>query len=294
MESYSFSFEAIGSSWVIDCFEAFANKKTINSLIQKRIEQFDKTYSRFRKDSLVWKISEKAGDYTFPEDSKDFFAKYDTFYKVTNGAFTPLIGNTLSEAGYDLNYSLKPVKINKVPDINSVYTWNYPTLSVKKPYILDFGGLGKGYLVDIISNLLIDNGVKSFCVDGGGDMYFYNLKKPMIVGLENPKDPKQVIGVVEINNKSIAASSGNRRRWVNFHHIMNPKTLDSTDKVLATWVIARDTITADGLATALFLVPSKKLIKYFDFEYFILYPNFKFEKSKKFPAELFTQHLSRQ
>jgi len=287
MTSFTLSFEAIGSKWVIDCFEASLDKKKINSLIQDRIEHFDKTYSRFRKDSLVWQISKKEGDYIFPEDSRDFFASYDTFYKATNGAFTTLIGNTLSQAGYDYSYSLKPGKINRLPDIDSIYSWEYPILKVKKPYILDFGGLGKGYLVDMISNLLKENGVKSFCVDGGGDMSFFNLKKHMRVGLENPKDPKQVIGVIELNNKSICSSSGNRRKWANFHHIINPKTLNSTDRILATWVIARDTITADGLATSLFLVPAKRLIKYFDFEYLILYPNFKVEKSKKFSAELF-------
>ena len=289
METFTFSFEAIGTKWVIDCFEAFTSKKKVEILIQKRVEEFDKTYSRFRKDSLVWKISEKTGEYIFPEDSKDFFTTYDKFYKVTNGLFTPLIGNTLSEAGYDLDYSLVPKKINKVPEVSTVYSWDYPKLITKKPYILDFGGLGKGYLVDIISGLLKENGVKSFCVDGGGDMICSNLKEPMRVGLENPKDEKQVIGVVELNNKSVCASSGNRRRWDKYHHIMNPKTLESTDEILATWVIANDAITADGLATSLFLTPVKTLIKYFDFEYFILYPDFKFEKSNNFSSEIFVK-----
>lgn len=287
MKNFTLSFEAIGTQWVIDCFSSVSDKDKLESLILSRIEDFDKTYSRFRKDSLIFQISRKAGKYTFPPDSKELFALYNSFYQITDGAFTLLIGNTLTEAGYDASYSLTPKKINKVPDASSVYSWDYPKLVTKKPYILDFGGLGKGYLIDIVSNLLKENGINSFCIDAGGDIYCHNLEKPMRVGLENPNDTKQVIGVIETNNKSICASSGNRRKWDKYHHIIDPKTLKSPENILASWVVAKDGVTADGLATCLFLVTPEKLSKYFKFEYFILYPDFKFKKSKNFSAELF-------
>lgn len=287
MAKFKLRFEAIGTIWEIDCFESSASKKKIESLVKNRIEDFDITYSRFRKDSLIWKISEKAGDYKFPEDSNQLFLAYNNFYQITDGAFTPLIGSILAEAGYDEEYSLNPKKINKVPAISKIYSWNYPILKVKKPHILELGGLGKGYLVDIISGILKGQGIESFIVDAGGDMYIHNLEKPLKVGLENPTNNKQVIGVIELNNKSICASSGNRRKWGNFHHIINPKTLASNDEILSTWVIASDTITADGIATSLFLVSPKKLSKYYKFEYLILDKNLKFKKSKNFSAELF-------
>jgi len=287
MENFSLSFEAIGTQWVIDCFNSFVKKEKILNILLDRSDSFDKTYSRFREDSLISEISKKKGRYNFPQDSQMLFALYDKLYKITDGKFTLLIGNTLSEAGYDKNYSLKPGFIEKVPKDSEVYSWKYPVLTVEKPYILDFGGLGKGYLIDIFSNLLKENGINSFCVDGGGDMYCSNLSEPLRVGLENPNENKQVIGVIDINNKSIAASSGNRRKWSKYHHIIDPDTLNSPDAVLASWAIAKDAITADGLATCLFLVSPQKLEKYFDFEYFILRPDFTFEKSKNFSAELY-------
>lgn len=289
MGNFKLSFESIGTRWVIDCFDSFIDRDRLLSKIKDRIESFDKTYSRFRDDSLVWEISKKSGVYKFPPDSREFFSFYDQLYKITNGKFTLLIGNTLSEAGYDSKYSLKPGKINKVPDVSSIYSWNYPNLTIKKPYILDFGGLGKGYLIDILSSLLKEEGVNSFIVDGGGDMFTSNLKEPVRVGLENPNDSNQVIGLVELNNKSIAASSGNRRKWDKYHHIFNPETLDSPKEILATWVIANDAITADGIATSLFLTDAKKLKKYYSFEYLIIYPDFHIEKSSNFKAEIFTK-----
>ena len=118
-----------------------------------------------------------------------------------------------------------------------------------------------------------------------------DLDKPLKVGLENPTDFKQVIGVVEVNNKSICASAGSRRKWGKFHHIIDPKNLKSPDKIIASWVIAKDTITADGLATCLFFTTPEKLLKYFEYEYFILFPDFTFKKSKNFGAELFLKKL---
>jgi thiamine biosynthesis lipoprotein len=288
-DSFRLTFEAIGTQWVIDCFDVPISKLILEDIILKRIEVFDQTYSRFRKDSLITQISQRKGKYKFPKDSKDFFQQYNKLSKITEEKFTLLIGNTLEEAGYDSDYSLKPGKINDVPKESEIYTFNFPILNVKKPYILDFGGLGKGYLIDIIAELLEENNIKSYVIDGGGDIYFKNKKQETLkVGLEHPMNDKQVVGVVNlVQGQSICASSGNRRRWKGFHHIINPKSLSSPENILATWVIAKNAITADGIATCLFLESPKKLLKYYSFEYFILYPDFSFEKSKKFNAELF-------
>lgn len=292
MNSFQLAFEAIGTHWVIDCYHSDLSKKEqVLSLIVKRIEDFDKTYSRFRRDSLVWKISKKKGEYLFPKDSHKFFSLYDQFYKITDGKFTLLIGNSLDEAGYDADYSLVPRKMHKVPDVNSVYSFDYPTLSIKKPYILDFGGLGKGYLIDILADLLIEQGLNSFCINGGGDILYKGLDKPLRVGLENPNNFKEVIGIAKIVDQSIAASSSSRRKWSNFHHIINPHTLESPMDILSTWVVAKDGLIADAIATCLFLVSREKLEKYFKFESIILYSDFSVSKSKNFPGELFTKKI---
>ena len=287
MNSFQLAFEAIGTQWVIDCFDAPISREKTLVLISKRIEEFDKAYSRFRKDSIVWKISEKDGEYEFPPDAKELFSLYEKLGLITNGAFTLLIGNTLNEAGYDSSYSLKPKKINKLPKPSEIYSYSHPTLTIKKPFILDFGGLGKGYLIDIIAKLLLENSVNTFTIDGGGDIYYKNREKVLSVGLEHPGNFKQVIGIAKIKNQSIAASSGNRRAWDRFHHIINANTLKSPDEILATWVISNNGVTADGLATCLFFANPEKLLKYFDFEYLILYPDYSFKKSINFSAELF-------
>lgn len=321
-------FDAIGTSWQIDIYENIAAAKNSGALseadlqkihekIMARIAIFDKDYSRFRDDSLVADMSRKTGVYQLPDDAPEMMNLYYKLYALTGGSFTPLIGQTLVDAGYDAKYTLEAKEVGA---ITKPVTWtealNYDTkkntLEMKRPELLDFGGIGKGYLIDIVGDILLENGIRNFCIDAGGDILHVcddenksgsddasdipnpdtdpqSEIPPLRIGLENPENTKQVIGVVEIKNKSICGSSGNRRAWKNFHHIMNPHTGESSRKILASWVTAKKTVVADALATCLFFVPPSVLITGgFDFEYLILNNDFSVEKSGGFDAELFS------
>ena len=285
----SFSFEAIGTSWVIDIDDINLKKqKILEQEILRRIEEFDKTYSRFREDSLIFRISKSPGNYVFPKEDKVLFELYKKLYNLSGGLFTPLVGNLLEDAGYDANYSLTPKKLRKVLMWEEVMKYSHPNLNIKKPITLDFGAAGKGYLIDIVGGILEKAGIKSFCIDGGGDILYKNASKKSIkIGLEHPKDINQVIGVVELLNESICGSSTNRRSWGRFHHILNPRTRTPEANILSVWVIAKTALLADGLTTTLFFVDPEKLKKEFNFEYLILYPDFTIKKSANFSAELY-------
>ena len=290
MKPIRFEFEAIGTKWIIDIakYPSSLSKADILIVIKERISEFDKTYSRFLKNSLVTKMSKSKGKYILPPDAKQMFDLYLSLYKITGGTFTPLIGNLISSAGYDANYSFKKQKLEKPYKWEEAIDYDFPNLTIKKPVILDFGAAGKGYLIDIVKELLIKRGITSFCIDAGGDIFYQDSdNKSIKVGLENPENTKQVIGVIEISNSSICGSSGNRRTWGEFNHIINPEKLSSENIIKAVWVIAKTTMLADALSTCLFFIEAGKLNKYYDFEYFILNKNFTFKKSKGFNAQLF-------
>lgn len=283
-------FEALGTKWSIDLSAPLAvSKEEISSAIQGRIAVFEKNYSRFRADSIISQIAKKKGTYILPTDAAPMLELYKKLYAVTDGTFTPLIGQVLVDAGYDADYSLRPKKMTQPPRWEEVLEYKEPVLHMKKAAQLDFGGVGKGYMVDLVGEILHAYKVDSFTVDAGGDiLYFNHQKEPLRVGLEHPGDVKKVLGVAEIHNESICASSGNRRKWANFHHIINPHTLRSPTEVIATWVVASKTILADSLATTLFFTDPKKLQELFRFEFLIIHSDYSFTKSEQFPAELYT------
>jgi thiamine biosynthesis lipoprotein len=160
---------------------------------------------------------------------------------------------------------------------------------MKKPALLDVGAAGKGYLIDLVTETIRKHKLDYFCVDAGGDMFYYNTgNEKLRVGLEHPDNPSQVIGVAEIYNQSICASAGNRRKWGEFHHIIDPQSLTSPRAIKATWVIADTGLLADGIATCLFFVPAKKLLNTYQFSYAIVNEDNSLEISKDFPAEIFS------
>lgn len=284
-------FQAIGTSWVIDINQNITTEEEsiLFDKIMKRISEFDLAYSRFRDDSLVTKMSLVAGEYILPSDADKMISIYKKVYDVTNGLVTPLIGKILVDAGYDASYSLKEKPLTKPLSWEETMVWQNPKLILNEPALLDFGAGGKGYLVDIVSEILEENGIKNYCVDASGDMRQRSFNQTTLkVGLENPKEPSEVIGVVQILNKSICGSSGNRRKWGNFHHIINPETLSSPKDIEAVWVVSDSTLLSDILTTALFFVKPEVVLKTFDFDYLIIYYDFSITKSEGFKAELFT------
>lgn len=283
----TFSFESIGTKWQIDINNKISEQKF--SLLKENVfsflKDFSSTYSRFDENSLVTKISKEFGDFKFPESGRSFFDIYKKLYTISDGLFTPLIGQTLDQAGYDSNYSFIPKDLTS-PDKWGVMKYDCPILSTSKPINLDFGACGKGYAIDQIREIILNKRINSFIIDAGGDIFVSNTQNYKI-GLENPTNTAQIIGTVYIDNKSICASALNRRSWGKFSHIINPKTLQSPKKITGVWVISKKAVIADALATTLFLIEPEKIEGEFDFEYLILYSNNTIKKSENFKAEIF-------
>ncbi len=284
-------FEAIGTLWNIDLYD-LDNQDIlkISNLIKARIELFDKTYSRFRPDSLISEMGKISGTYRLPEDAKEMIDLYRRMFDATSGKVTPLIGQVLVDAGYDANYSLTPKpKISPAKLWSEVIEYNFPNITLKEPAVLDFGAIGKGYLIDIISNLLSQNGILNHVVEAGGDMISKSTNSTQIqVALEDPDNTENAIGIAEICNEALAGSATNRRKWHGFHHIIDPEIVKSPNHIKAVWVVAKTTTLADALSTALFFTKAEKLKQLFDFEYLILWQDKSASKSQGFKGNLFT------
>ena len=284
-----FNFEAIGTLWQIDIYHdlSVVQEKTLLSVIENRIELFDKAYSRFRSDSLITMMSKETGTFDLPDDAEELFKVYYDLYKRTGGLFTPLVGNLISDAGYDASYSLAQKKELEIPaQWKDVLEYHYPSLLIKQPVILDFGAGGKGYLVDLVSNVLEQYDVSKYCIDAGGDILYKNTTS-IRIGLENPENTDQVVGVCVLENGSICGSAGNRRAWGTFTHIINPKTLTSPTDISAVWVTAETAFIADALATCLFFVEPEVLADAYKFQYVRVRSDHTVERSAGFSGEVF-------
>lgn len=96
----------MGTDWQINIWDNLENAKVegLKEEIIYESNQFDQTYSRFKKDSLVWQIANGgAGEYTVPEDCLDMLKLYMELYLPSEKKLNPLIGFTISDLGYDEN-----------------------------------------------------------------------------------------------------------------------------------------------------------------------------------------------
>jgi thiamine biosynthesis lipoprotein len=285
-----FRFDAIGAPWRIDTPESLG--ADVAAEVLARIDQFDRTYSRFRADSLVTRINQQPGRYVFPADAPPLFDLYRRLYDATGGAVSPLVGARLDNLGYNRAYSLIPsATAVRVPSWDNAIAWDGEAITTVRPVLLDVGAAGKGYLVDLVAGILADAGITEYVVDASGDLV-HRGSTPLRVALEHPRDPTRAIGVYALSNAALCASASNRRVWGNgLHHVLDALTGEPTSRVIATWAVVDTptlpTMQADGLATGLFFRAASDLSTDFTFAGVRMMSDGTVDHSTNFPGELF-------
>lgn len=284
-----FSYKALGTGWHVTIWDEISDSsfETIKNKVIEMTNEFDQTYSRFIDTSLVSRISKSKGKYSVPADFIAMLKMYMDLYYLTDKKLNPLIGFTISDLGYDAKYSLTPKEnIRKTPDLfETVKIISETEIETSEAVLFDLGALGKGFMVDKIASYLKSLDLKIFLVDGSGDIYYQGVEK-IQVGLEDPDDKSKVIGAMGMNTGAMCASGTNRRKWRNYHHVIDPTTSLSTEGIVSTWVISQSTTLSDALASCLFFVAPEKLSK-FKFEYCIMNEERKIKNSPGFNAEFF-------
>ena len=261
-----YEFEAIGTHWWIESLDDVGISSDIKDAIQCYTVEFERRYSRFRDDSLVTKLSQNGVLYDPPHELLEMLAFARTMFHATEGAFSPFVGNDLENLGYGKLLTTNTIartkrsKSTKCPDFfNAGATWDKAAVHVEKGTVLDFGGFGKGWLIDEYVKMLRARGVRKFIVNGGGDLYIQS-DVAVDVALEDPYDSTKKIGVVKIQKGALAASSIVKRSWEDgdetYHHIIDPSTRRPTDShAIASFVLADTALVADTLATTLIVAP---------------------------------------
>lgn len=243
-------FAAIGTSWEIQTPGALPDEA--KDAVRRRIDRFDREWSRFRDDSLVSALARGAGVVEAPADAADMLDAFVALAEATDGAVNPLVGRSLESLGYDAAYSF--IAEGPVPaptDWRERLAWTRERMLLREPASIDVGALGKGRLVDLVLGELEPWGPGEVVVDASGDLAVRG--RPVRVGLEHPYDTRRAIGVIEVTDAALCASATNRRLWGDgLHHVLDARTGLPVRSIAATWAVAETAMRADAIATALF------------------------------------------
>lgn len=269
-------FDAIGTRWRIHTSETLpeADRAAVSAVI----EDYDKTFSRFRTDSLVSRMAWDAGRWELPAYASDLLGLYKLVSAVTDGAVNPLVGASLSHLGYgaDITLEAQPGTL-PAPQFKDVCTVNGRELTTSEPITLDVGALGKGQLADLVLARLKDAGHSDVAVDAGGDVACAGGARRL--GVEDPADPTRVLAAVALTDGALCGSSTRRRAWQrggsqgseDLHHVLDARTGSPVRGVTAAYASAPDAMTADAATTALFFASPNTVSDALGVETFVVY-----------------------
>lgn len=121
-------------------------------------------------------------------------------------------------------------------------------------------GIAKGFIVDRMAAELLRHGVRRFLIDAGGDLFARGRNprgEAWRVGVRDPAGGEAVPAVIALPHGAVATSGGYARfldpaRTV--PHIVTPATGRPPRAAASASVIAPDALTADALATAVFVL----------------------------------------
>jgi len=186
--------------------------------------------------------------------------------KQTGGRFNPAIGELIELWGFHTSnfpvHGPVPTReqlatlVARHPSASDIEITPDGLYSRNAAVQLDFGGIAKGFAVDIACAELRRLGVKNAIVNAGGDLRAYGSQgsRPWRIAIKNPLGG--VLGALEIRGDESVFTSGNYERYLEtadnerFAHIIDPGTGRPAKEVMSATVVGKEGWLADAAATA--------------------------------------------
>ncbi len=131
---------------------------------------------------------------------------------------------------------------------------------------LDWGGIAKGYGIDLASSALIDMGIARGFVNAGGDLYCWGANPKDLswkIGIKHPRR-SGFSGVLSISDEAAATTGDYQRYFVEqgtrYHHVFDPHTGFPARGKQSVTVVGPEAAFCDALSTALFVSTQPKTI----------------------------------
>lgn len=236
------------------------------------IFKFEKRFSRFLPDSELSFFNKNAGtQQKISAEFIDILQESKIMAERTKGIFNPFILPNLQKAGYK-NTMLKEHKNDDFLDFSSRKLASYTQLIIGKdwaqiPYgsAIDLGGIGKGYLLDRLAEI-IEKTIDNYWVSLGGDVIAKGKNesgKPWVINVQKANASGPIAYIENLSMQRLAATTSgiDTRKGVNkgknWHHIIDPRTnLPSVSDVVVSTVCNSSAVKADVLAKVAVIVGS--------------------------------------
>jgi thiamine biosynthesis lipoprotein len=234
------------------------------------VDRVDRLLSHYRRDSPLSRLNREAasGPLAVEPELFDLLDVCLRWSRDSDGAFDVTVGPLMKAWGFFRDDGRLPAgrqiqaALAVVGHQHVVLDGEHGTVRFDRPGVeLDLGGIGKGYAVDRVVELLRRRGVVSALVNLGGSSV-YGLGAPpgaeaWEVGIEDPTDPGRKAESVALRDRALSVSGGYARSFekdgVSYSHIMDPRTGRPVEGVLSVAVLSERATDGDALDNVLFV-----------------------------------------
>ncbi|MEO6222741.1 MAG: FAD:protein FMN transferase, partial [Vicinamibacterales bacterium] len=218
--------------------------------------------SRFDPSSELMLLTQKVGSAVVVSDLLFEAVKFAIEMAAhTAGAFDPTIGHSMQARGFDREHrsgARVPTRVDSDDDVSYrdvECDLGARTITLRRPLVLDLGGVAKGLAIDMAAREL--RLCRNFGIDAGGDLYLGGKNpsgEPWTIGIRHPREDGALIDVLLAADQAVCTSGDYERQTEAGHHILDPRSGQPADTVASVTVVGPTAMLADAAATAAFVL----------------------------------------
>ena len=236
----------------------------------KEVDRLEGELSRFIENSDIARVNnlEANEPLRLGLDAFECLELGCKLYDQTNGAFDITIGSLFScwrdEDGNPRTPSQQELEIAREHTGAHLLQLDELEHTVQlsiSPVQVDLGGIGKGYAVDKVAELLREWSIEIVLISGGYSSVLAldgpTQTKGWPLTISNPENHKQILTYLHLEGRAISGSGLQKGQ-----HIIDPRTVQPVKGRLAAWASASDAATADALSTAFMIMSPDEIERY--------------------------------
>jgi FAD:protein FMN transferase len=249
----------------------------------ERLQQLEARWSRFRADSEISVLNERAGVPVLVSPCTFQLIEHAIEgWTLTAGRFDPTLLCELRAAGYDRSFELlraddhatgsalpamtarrAPSRVAQSSRAERIrLDRTIGTVSLGPDVGFDPGGIGKGFAADLVVDLVLAAGARGALVNVGGDLRVEGAAPEgagWVVAIADPTDADCLVGTVALGSGAVASTWRTKRAWTApdgtpRHHLIDPASgLPAASGLAGVAVVAGQGWQAEVLAKGAFL-----------------------------------------
>lgn len=250
--------------------EVTSPDKRAAKIVFDEIARVENLLSKYNPDTEISRLN-KSGQVKASAETFFIIQKSVEFWKLSKGGFDITVGPLVDLWGFTQKDYIVPNDKQIKSALRSIGS-DKIILNIRDNMIkfklygmkIDLGAIAKGYALDCAVKKLKASGINSCLINAGGQIHCLGDKfgAPWNIAIRNPRQ-KGFGGYLELKDRAVATSGDYEQYFFKknkrYAHIIDPKTGYPADTgIVSVTVIAPDGLTADALATAIFVLGKVK------------------------------------